>query len=302
MIKAEVFRVIFLKGSDFMKSRIRAGLIIETMESAGNMPRIKQTVEKKNACTVTTVTIDNDEDAKKLNKEKGTYITVETERVYEITDGDFETIVDALAAAIRSLMPEKRGRVLVAGIGSRAVTADSLGPKCVDRIIVTRGFEKVMPQAIEKGDFSGVSAICPNVFGVTGVESAELINGVCAMIEPSLVIAVDAMATTSLTRLCKTVQLSNTSLIPGGGLDNARRAISPHGVDARLLSIGMPTVIEAKDFLKGAGVERDLDEPMIVTPARIDSATDAAAKLIAFSINRALHRNMTTDDILRFLY
>ena len=183
--------------------KLRTGLLLETIEaaSAANVAYAARADKVRHgACTVTTVKIDSDKDSELFEREKGTYITVETDRVYQITDDEFEDIVDVISNVIRSLMPKKPGRILIAGIGNRSVTADSLGPKCVDRIIVTRGFEKVMPEIIKDGTYSSVSAICSNVFGVTGIESAELIGGIADMLKPSLIIVVDALATTSVSR------------------------------------------------------------------------------------------------------
>lgn len=293
--------------------KLRTGLLLETIEaaSAANVAYAARADKvRRGACTVTTVKIDSDKDSELFEREKGTYITVETDRVYQITDDEFEDIVDVISNIIRSLMPKKPGRILIAGIGNRSVTADSLGPKCVDRIIVTRGFEKVMPEIIKDGTYSSVSAICSNVFGVTGIESAELIGGIADMLKPSLIIVVDALATTSVSRLCKTIQISDTSLTPGGGVDNARSRISPDDLDTPVISVGMPTVIDVRSILSESGCSEksikeglsEYEDSMIAMPARIDSATDIAAKLIAFAINKALHKDMTTEDILRFLY
>lgn len=292
---------------------MRTGLVLESIEAA-NAAKLKHGAKtekvKHDACTVTTVKLENDNDAKTFGREKGTYITVEFDRVYQITDRDFECIVKVISDKIQSIMPRNRGRILIAGIGNREITPDSLGPKCVDRVIVTRGFEKVMPELISSGTYSSVSAICSNVFGVTGIESAELIGGIAKMLKPSLIIVIDALATTSVARLCKTVQISDTSLTPGGGVDNARKRISPDNLDTPVISIGMPTVMDVSSILSGAGcpqteIKKQLGEysdSMIAMPSRIDSATDIAAKLIAFAVNKALHRDLSTEDILRFLY
>ena len=293
--------------------KARTGFIVETMEAAsaaGVTHAARAATVRHGACTVTTVKIESDDDAKLFEREKGTYVTVETDRVYRITDNDFESIVTVLADIMRSLMPKSAGRILIAGIGNRAITADSLGPKCVDRIIVTRGFEKVMPELINDGTYASVSAICSNVFGVTGIESAELIGGIAKMLKPSLIIVIDALASTSVKRLCKTIQLSDTSLTPGGGVDNARGKISPDNLGIPVLSVGMPTVMDVAAILSNAGCTEEkarellgqFGDSMIAMPTRIDSATDTAAKLIAFAVNKALHRDMTTEDILRFLY
>lgn len=294
--------------------KIRTGLAAESIEFAkagGISHSAKTKTVKEKACTVTTVIIDNEEDAKILGREKGKYVTVEMNKVFEITDNDFENIVSTLANTVRSLIDHKSDeRVLIVGIGNRNITADSLGPKCVDRIMVTRGLETALPELIGEGGFTSVCAVCANVFGVTGIESAEMIDGIARIINPALIIAIDALATASVTRLCKTIQISNTSLTPGEGVDNSRKEISPDSLGIPVISIGMPTVIDVRTILSNAGIDDesicdmlfDYADSLIAIPPNIDGATDTAAKLIAFSLNKAFHYDMSTEDILKFLY
>lgn len=276
----------------------RSGLIIESIELASlnkTQKKIKSDVKNYDSCKVTTVYVKNKEHAKALGKEIGEYITVEFEKAYQITDSDFDNVVDVLANEISRFTNHHKGkRVLVAGIGNKNITADSIGPKSIERIIVTRALENT--EFISSDCFGNVSAISADVFGVTGVESAELLKGLSYVLNPSLIIVVDALATTSLSRLCKTVQISNTAITPGGGVDNARQQISSTSLDVPMLSIGMPTVIDVDSITKIK------DKNLIVTPVRIDDATDVGAKMIAFALNKALHNNLSTEDILKFLY
>ena len=281
----------------------RTGLIIETMELATmnsntNIPLAK--TENHTSCKVTTVDIKTDEQSKSLKREKGSYITVEFDKTYRITDDDFEELIGVIADKIRHFSDEFFGkRIVVAGIGNKNITADSVGPKSIERIIVTRALENT--EFISSGCFGNVSAIAADVFGVTGIESAELIEGISKVLNPSLIIVIDALATTSLSRLCKTIQISNTSLTPGGGVDNARKSISTNNLKVPVISIGIPTVIDVCDFLK-SDIKTEYDDSLVAMPARIDDATDMGAKIIAFSLNKALHNNLPVEDILKFLY
>ncbi len=312
MIFVNTNRYKLLLIGDIVKKK-RTGLIIESNEFAefNGTNGINSKIEEYESCTVTTVNVDNDHSAKLLGREKGKYITIETDNIYRITDSDFDEIVNHTADSIRKMIKiSDSGRVLIAGIGNREITPDSLGPKCIDRIIVTRGLENTQPQLLGKTGFSSVCAICANVFGVTGIESAEITEGIAKILKPELIIIIDALATVSLSRLCKTVQISNTSLTPGGGVDNSREEISSQKLNTPIISIGMPTVIDVKSILQNAKIEEssipdileDYEDSLIAVPANIDTATDTAAKLIAFSINKALHHDMSTEDILKFLY
>lgn len=301
--------------------KIRTGLLIETMEAAGEAaPKagIKSSTKKLGACTVTTVDITDPKSAKALEREPGRYVTIEMDKAYNVHDDDFERVTDALAGCIKQLAGgSAHGRVLVAGIGNRDITPDSLGPKCVERIVVTRPYEKSAPELIEQGEYANVMAISTNVFGITGIESKELIGGIAKSISPQLIIVVDALATSSLNRLCKTIQLSDTPLVPGGGVDNARGKLD-FGKGHKIISIGMPTIIDAMtvviNALDKANADKDsiekaansalepYSDSLIAMPTRIDSATDTGAKLIAFAINKALHSDMDTTQILKYLY
>lgn len=285
-----------------MKNK-RTGLIIESMElasvkSKGDVPSAK--TEKYKSCSVTTVVVENEREAKILEREKGSYITVEYGKNYSITDEEFEDVVDVISSKIKLFSDKYFGkRIVVAGIGNRNITADSIGPKSVDRIIVTRALENT--EFISRDCLGNVSAIAADVFGVTGIESAELIEGIAYVLNPALIIVIDALATTSLSRLCKTVQISNTSLTPGGGVDNARKQISPENMNVPIISIGVPTVIDVCHIVKN-DIATEYDKSLVAMPARIDDATDVGAKLIAFSLNKALHNNLSVNEILKFLY
>ncbi len=279
-------------------NKARTGLIIESIELASSNhaeSKIDSKIQNYNACKVTTVYVKNEQHAKALNREIGEYVTVEFEKAYQITDSDFDIVVDVLAKEISRFTNKHKGnRILVTGIGNKNITADSIGPKSIERIIVTRALENT--EFIANDCFSNVSAISADVFGVTGIESAEIIKGISTVLKPSLIIVIDALATTSLSRLCKTVQISNTSLTPGGGVDNARKQISSKTLDVPMLSIGMPTVIDV------ASLAKTNENNLVAMPIRIDDATDVGAKIIAFALNKALHNGLTTEDILKFLY
>lgn len=289
--------------------KTRGRLIIEDLElgDSYSLNGINSRIEKHKGCTITYVNIDSEEQARKINRDIGKYITIETDKVHKITDSDFESIVNLTAKVIKNIINvSEQGRILILGLGNRDITPDSLGPKCIDRIIVTRGLEKEMPEIIGYNGFSNVSAISTNVFGVTGIESAEIAKGIANVLNPQLIIVIDALSTVSLTRLCKTIQISNTALIPGGGINNSREEISSENLDVPTISIGMPTVADTKSILNEAGLSEnslgDYANSLIITPSNIDIATDTAAKLIAFSINKALHYDLSTEEILKFLY
>ena len=276
-------------------------LLIEAMEMAvtdrvDGIPAEKKVRYKH--CTVSTVEIKTDKEQKILGKEKGNYVTVEFDKIYKIDEVDFESVVSVVTDILKQYTDKyKNKRILIVGIGNREITADSIGPKTIDRIIVTRGLENT--EFVGEGLFGNVSAICTDVFGNTGVESAEIVEGIGKTLSPSLIIVVDSLATVKLDRLCKTVQISDTSISPGGGIENERKTISSHRLGIPIVSIGVPTVIDTSLLVKESDERLD---SLITIPSQIETATDLGAKLIAFSINKAIHYDLTTEDILKFLY
>lgn len=123
------------------------------------------------------------------------------------------------------------------------VTPDSLGPKVVNDIEVTRHIINYLPQYVEEGTRM-VSAISPGVLGTTGIETMEIVKGIVDNINPKLVIVIDALASRSIERISSTVQLSDTGIVPGAGVGNARNEISINTLGIPVIAIGIPTVVD----------------------------------------------------------
>lgn len=281
-------------------------LMIEQLEMAQmDLPQgIENKVQRLEHCSVHQVSIQTEEGAKALGREMGRYITIETEKTYQIGEPAFEEIASALADQLRQMLDGKK-RILVLGIGNPKITPDSLGAKAVERLMVTR------PLADRPPEYASVSAMAASVFGVSGIESAELAQGLVYSLSPEAVILIDAMATARLERLCKTIQLSNTGLTPGGGVDNARKEISAKTLGVPVLAVGMPTVVDCRVLLwhvlgeewEKYGVKlHPYQENLIATPRQMDLATDMGARLISFAINKALQGDLPTEEILKYLY
>lgn len=259
----------------------------------------------KNGVKITRIIIRDDETAKRFSKPIGTYITAEVEPFShnaELFDGRLEVIADEIA----SLLP-KDGLVLVAGLGNADITPDALGPRCADLLLATRHIDAELAKSIGFDNLRPVAAVVPGVLGKTGVETCEIICGIAKSIMPSAVITVDALAARSLSRLGKTIQITNTGVSPGSGVGNARKGIDKSLLGVDVISIGVPTVVDAKTLVKdaagdGADVSPDRLYPAIdgtvVTPSEIDILIERAAKLIAMAINHALQPEISCEDIL----
>lgn len=260
---------------------------------------------------VSTVEILDEAGAQALGKPVGKYVTLMLDGLLRREEEAFPRAAKALAEEITALLNLPVGAsALVVGLGNRAITPDAIGPKVADSTLVTRHLVKQVPEHF--GHFRPVSALSTGVLGTTGVESGEMVAAMVEKIRPACVVAVDALASRSLDRLCATVQLSNTGITPGSGIGNARTPLNQETLGVPVLAIGVPTVVDATtlalDLLEEAG-RTDLDpetlrgtkDTLIVTPKDIDAQVSDISKVIGYGINLALQTGLSISDVELFL-
>ena len=218
---------------------------------------------------------------------------------------------EALAAELGALQGLEPGApALVVGLGNRAITPDNIGPKAADQTMVTRHLVERVPEHF--GSFRPVAALAAGVLGTTGMESGELVRAVAETLRPACVIAVDALASRSLRRVCRTIQLADTGITPGSGVGNARAALNAETLGVPVIAVGVPTVVDAAtltcDVLAEAGkgelnpaALQGAGDGLIVTPKDIDTQVHDLAKVIGYGINLALHTGLTIGDVELFL-
>ncbi len=283
-------------------------------ESAGETTRlegVEAVPETANGYRMETLKILDSRGEAALNKPAGTYLTIDLEGFLEKEEGAFTRGAGLLADQLRKLLNLKRNdSVFVAGLGNSAITPDDLGPKTAGYTMATRHLVDSLPEHF--GSFRRVSVMETGVMGTTGVESAELISAMTAKLRPDAVIAVDALASRRLGRICRTVQLSDTGIIPGSGVGNSRAEISKKSLGIPVIAIGVPTVVDAATLAADLAAMANIGsyEPedfgkygqsMMVTPREIDSYIEDISKLIGYGINLALHDGLTIDDVNLFL-
>lgn len=236
---------------------------------------------------VTDIRIRSEAAAKELCKPIGRYFSMETERFFRREENSFADGARLLARAIRQLLPvEKDSCVLVAGLGNRAITPDAVGPEALSRLLVTRHLIRQMPE-----DFAALRPVCAaetGVLGTTGLESAEFIRALFDAARPDAIVAVDALAARDSARLCRTVQLSDSGIVPGSGVGNHRAELSERVFGVPVLAVGVPTVVDA-------------GEGLILTRRDIDKTVQDVGKLLAYGLNLALQEDLTLADIDMFV-
>lgn len=238
---------------------------------------------------ITTVTVLNEKGAEALGKPVGKYVTLRVESFVNSPD-IFDGRLNSFAEILRCVLPENMTSVLVAGLGNKNITADSLGPKTSGYVLSTRHIpDEIRRSAGLEGLFC-VSSVETGVLGETGIETAEIIKGIASQIKPSCVITVDALAASDTERLGTTVQFSDSGISPGSGVGNHRHEISAKTLGIPVVSIGIPTVVSTGVISGGSG-------GAFVTPREIDRISEQGAKLIGMGINVCLHKNVSARDL-----
>lgn len=295
----------------------RTDLALEVHELRGSESGIAVKETIKDGIKVTLAEISQGDGERASGKPAGKYITLETGKIWQHDRTRFSATAKLLSRELVSLIPQGEGSILVAGLGNEEITPDSLGPRVVKKLLVTRHIERIDPPLFASAGFGSVAAISPGVLGQTGIESAEIIKSVCDAIKPKCVILIDSLASRRLNRLATTVQLSNGGIAPGSGVSNRRCELNKRLLGVPVVSVGVPTVVDAAtlayDLLEEhAGredkafsevVERILagnSREMFVTPKENDVIARETAKLLAAAINIAVH-NMDINEINEYI-
>lgn len=196
---------------------------------------------------ISRVKVLNDNGEQAIGKRKGTYITIDIKNLKIAGEDEIQKASEAVTKELKNLigaLVDPQEDILVVGLGNLYVTPDALGPKVVNEIDITRHLLNYMPDVLDK-DTRPVSAIAPGVLGTTGIETLEVIKGIVENIHPKLIIVIDALASRSIERISSTVQLADTGIVPGAGVNNARNELSEKTLNIPVIAIGVPMVVEA---------------------------------------------------------
>lgn len=249
---------------------------VDTYKRVNNLTEIDGVkVESKNDEIVTTTTVDvlNENGATALSKEIGKYITMEIKDIKYLEEKDKNKIINTLSNEIKNLIGEDKTKsILVVGLGNIYVTPDSLGPKVVQTVDITRHLINFAKDLVEP-DTRSVSALSPGVLGTTGIETSEIITSVCNEVKPDIVIAIDSLASSSINRLGTTIQLSNTGITPGAGVRNKREGINQNTLNVPVIAIGVPTVVDMATITSEA-----IDKMVEVTKQKIENGDNSVKK------------------------
>lgn len=227
---------------DLKNFTIRTDLFIDEINQTNNKKYNIKT-KKINNIEVTNVKIDK---INELNKKEGDYITISFEDVTDSTNKkELEVIfTNELNNLLKLTGIKDTDKCLIVGLGNINSTPDALGPLSTKKILVTKYLFDIKEVEVEKG-YRNTSTIIPGVTGNTGIESFDIISGIIDKTNPDFLIVIDALASSSIERINKTIQMTNTGINPGSGVANNRKELSKETLGIPVISIGIPTVIEA---------------------------------------------------------
>lgn len=296
---------------------VRTDMAVELVKDAGNIDGIKNEFsENESGIEISRINVFSKSAAEKLGKPIGNYITMDMGNIASLLPEERRLLSDTCAKEVSKLIGDKKS-VLIVGLGNRMITPDSLGPKCSDKIFVTRHIKEYIPEAIDERSAS-VAAIAPGVLGMTGIESEEVILSLLEKLNAEALVAIDSLAAREIRRIGASIQITDTGIQPGAGVGNKRARITDRTVGVPVIAVGVPTVAYAstvaRDYFFNAAelVSKEcfkelesslinLPSELIITPTDIDKLTDNAARVIADALNIAINPHVPYEDIRDFM-
>ncbi len=278
--------------------------------------------------TITHVHIFSSQGEKAMGKMQGNYITIDAPQLRQRNMDTQAHAAKILAKELEKLMKKsnRRGTVLVAGLGNVEATPDALGPQVVEKILVTRHMTDYLPPQLGRR-MHAVSAVAPGVLGNTGIESSDMIRGIVNQIRPELIIIVDALAARNVQRIITSIQLSDTGIHPGSGVGNRREGLNSDTLGVPVIAVGVPTVVGAitiaanaidlleermkgqresyslLEELKRSDLNRFIHEVLtpalgrlMVTPKEVDILISNTAGVLAHGLNMALQPDLSPEE------
>lgn len=228
---------------DLKNINIRTDMIVDTIDTSSDNIDIKSYKKEFDNVSVEEIIIDK-KSSEIYKRKDGIYKTITFK---DITDKDnFKKVEKVLIDEIRDLMEKLKisrdASCLIIGLGNNKSTPDSLGPKCIENVLVTRYLFDL--GEVEEG-YRNTSSFTPGVTGTTGIETKKLIEGVVNVSKPDFLIIIDALASSSIERVNKTIQITDVGIAPGSGVGNNREELNSKTFNIPTIAIGVPTIVDA---------------------------------------------------------
>ena len=305
-----------MKEIDLSKFVPRTDLADEIVTSSNDTSEYSITNKKYKDISISYIKIHNDNNS--FNKKKGDYVSVQFNNVEDQNNRDDikDVLVDNLKIMLKKYELKTDAKVLVVGLGNENFMADALGPMSAKEVIVTSHIFEFDKESVKEGT-KCVALLIPGVMGQTGLETADIVKSVVDFYKPKLAIFIDSLASRSITRVNRVIQVCDTGIEPGSGVGNNRKAMNEEYLGIPCIAIGVATVVGASSIVdetisiieKEYGklplnnsmfrdenrymlISQVLEEKglnMIVTPKEIDEDVKNIAYVVGNSINESLH-------------
>ena len=299
--------------------QMRTDLAMESREWADNPPGVSVRTVRHGSVEETYVAVENEEASRALEKAVGRYVTLSCRSMAHASADERRQLSSGLSDVLRAMIPPF-GDLLVVGLGNRRITADALGSRVLESLLITRHMKGLALDGLQDR-LRGVCAVAPGVLGVTGMETAEVVHGIVEHVHPAAVIAIDALAARESSRICTTIQVTDTGIRPGSGVGNHRLGLTRETLGIPVIAVGVPMVVyaaviardaltllmhdmgvqeeeheQAMDTLIGKVIERGMGD-MVVTPREVDDMVGKVAEIIAEGLNLALQPRLSAEEI-----
>ena len=275
---------------------MRTDLAKEAKASVPDCPGIREDIERIDGIEITRIEVIDSHAAQLLDKPIGTYVTLHGKEEL-FADADGRERISVLLSKELKRVTGQIDNALVIGLGNRYVTADALGTKTAEYVLVTRHVHLHMKDLLPEGT-PVTTSFCANVLGVTGLETAEVVSAITEKIKPGLVILVDSLAASSVEHIGCVVQFNDSGIAPGAGVGNFRTMLTKESLHVPVIAIGVPTVVSAKTILSAYGrqvVKDSSAEELIVTPKDVDAMIRDLSRVLSDAINRTLFGDTYTS-------
>ena len=262
-------------------------LALERHRADLNIAGVEYKKEKRPSGCWERIKISTKRAAESIGRPMGLYHTFSTERVDTLSGDGIEAAKNEIASEFCRIFDESDifpGRLLVVGLGSKSLTPDAIGYTTAESVKPTMHIKEWDARAFTRLGCAEIAVITPGVVAESGLDAAVSIKGICDLIRPDAVIAIDALASRSAERLGSTVQICNTGISPGSGIGNPRLSISIETVGVPVIAVGVPTVIDSRVLCCS---EKFSSPPMFVSPKEINDIVGYSSNIIAAGINRA---------------
>ena len=203
------------------KYDIRTDLVVDLIDESPSF-------EKKKVIgniTISNIKLDS-VNAKIIGKKEGDYTTIYFDDITDSTNYDkvLDVMTSELSKMFSASLIKDDYSCMIIGLGNEKSTADLLGVSSAEKVIVTKHIYDLVG-SLEDG-YRVTTCLIPGVMGTTGIETSDIISSVVNKVNPDFIITIDALASDSIDRLLKTIQITNTGIKPGSGIGNNRKEIS----------------------------------------------------------------------------